>query len=85
MTQRSPNQDTAPVLFYGGQDSTTRLGGQTLVDIILERTHTCYLDSRGNRHAWGYGCGTCRACLPRARGWTRWRQPTPRPPAWTPP
>ncbi len=51
-----------------------RLGGQSLVDVILERTHTCYLGDRDNRHAWGYGCGTCPACLLRAQGWARWRQ-----------
>ena len=38
------------------------LGGQALVDLILERTHTCYLGDRTQRHPWGYGCGTCPAC-----------------------
>jgi 7-cyano-7-deazaguanine synthase len=50
------------------------LGGQTLVEVIRERTHTCYLGDRINRHAWGLGCGTCPACLLRARGWERWVQ-----------
>jgi 7-cyano-7-deazaguanine synthase len=49
-----------------------RLGGQTLVDIIRTRTHTCYLGDRTNWHAWGYGCGTCPACELRAQGWARW-------------
>ncbi|HEY1413909.1 MAG TPA: 7-cyano-7-deazaguanine synthase QueC, partial [Rhodopila sp.] len=31
------------------------LGGQSLVDVIRERTHTCYLGNRTNRHDWGYG------------------------------
>jgi 7-cyano-7-deazaguanine synthase len=48
------------------------LGGQSLVEVIRERTHTCYLGDRTNRHAWGLGCGTCPACLLRARGWERW-------------
>jgi 7-cyano-7-deazaguanine synthase len=48
------------------------LGGQALVDVILERTHTCYLGNRSDRHAWGYGCGTCPACQLRAQGWERW-------------
>lgn len=48
------------------------LGGETLVDVILERTHTCYLGNCTVRHAWGYGCGTCPACRLRARGWTEW-------------
>jgi 7-cyano-7-deazaguanine synthase len=46
------------------------LGGQGLVDLIVEQSHTCYLGERGARHAWGYGCGECPACRLRARGWT---------------
>ncbi|MDX1293349.1 MAG: 7-cyano-7-deazaguanine synthase QueC [Hyphomonas sp.] len=48
------------------------LGGQALVDLIAEDTHTCYLGERGARHDWGYGCGTCPACELRARGWEGW-------------
>ncbi len=44
------------------------LGGQTLVDLIVEHTHTCYLGDREHRHAWGYGCGECPACVLRAKG-----------------
>jgi 7-cyano-7-deazaguanine synthase len=49
------------------------LGGDALVDILIEHTHSCYLGNRKTRHAWGYGCGTCPACDLRANGWTRWR------------
>ncbi len=45
------------------------LGGQPLVDLILEHTHTCYKGERGTRHAWGHGCGSCPACDLRAAGW----------------
>jgi 7-cyano-7-deazaguanine synthase len=48
------------------------LGGQAFVDVIRERTHTCYLGDRTHRHAWGFGCGTCPACVLRAQGWDRW-------------
>ncbi|MBP7566171.1 MAG: 7-cyano-7-deazaguanine synthase QueC [Burkholderiaceae bacterium] len=48
------------------------LGGQPLVDLILEDTHTCYLGDRIHRHAWGYGCGACPACELRARGYERY-------------
>ncbi|MBX9930457.1 MAG: 7-cyano-7-deazaguanine synthase QueC [Methylobacterium sp.] len=44
-------------------------GGQPLVDLIVEDTHTCYLGERGERHDWGYGCGTCPACDLRAKGY----------------
>jgi len=45
------------------------LGGPPLVDAILDHTHSCYLGDRSQRHAWGYGCGTCPACDLRAKGW----------------
>lgn len=48
------------------------LGGPRLVDVIRERTHTCYLGDRTHLHPWGYGCGTCPACALRAQGWERW-------------
>jgi 7-cyano-7-deazaguanine synthase len=48
------------------------LGGQPLVDLITEDTHTCYLGDRTHRHPWGYGCGTCPACDLRAAGYRKW-------------
>lgn len=44
------------------------LGGDDLVQLILEETHTCYIGDRGERHAWGYGCGECPACQLRKTG-----------------
>jgi 7-cyano-7-deazaguanine synthase len=55
------------------------LGGEALVDTIVEHTHTCYEGNRARRHSWGYGCGQCPACELRARGWTEWRGVAPRP------
>ena len=52
-----------------------RLGGEALVQLIVEGTHSCYLGDREHRHDWGYGCGTCPACELRAAGWQRFRQP----------
>ena len=49
------------------------LGGEALVDVIIEDSHTCYLGERGLRHAWGHGCGACPACALRANGWAQWR------------
>jgi 7-cyano-7-deazaguanine synthase len=49
------------------------LGGAPLVELLVEHTHTCYLGQRGQRHAWGYGCGHCPACTLRARGHARWQ------------
>ncbi len=49
------------------------IGGDDLVDVILEHSHSCYLGDRSRRHDWGYGCGTCPACDLRASGWHRWQ------------
>ena len=53
------------------------LGGMPLVHLIVDDTHTCYLGERGARHAWGFGCGGCPACLLRAKGWSEYRCETP--------
>jgi 7-cyano-7-deazaguanine synthase len=52
-----------------GDTSGVANGGQALVDLIVEHTHTCYLGDRVHRHPWGYGCGTCPACELRAKGY----------------
>jgi 7-cyano-7-deazaguanine synthase len=49
------------------------LGGDALVELIREATHSCYLGDRTHHHDWGYGCGSCPACELRASGWQRWR------------
>lgn len=48
------------------------LGGDELVELTAEDTHTCYLGDRTRRHVWGYGCGDCPACRLRADGWARY-------------
>ena len=37
------------------------LGGDALINVIREHTHTCYNGDRSNLHEWGYGCGICPA------------------------
>jgi 7-cyano-7-deazaguanine synthase len=49
------------------------LGGNDLVELILEETHTCYKGERGIRYDWGYGCSECPACELRARGFAEWQ------------
>ena len=53
------------------------LGGDALVELVIEETHTCYLGDREHRHPWGYGCGTCPACELRANGYEKWRAQVP--------
>ncbi len=48
------------------------LGGEGLVELIREFSHSCYLGDRTHRHDWGFGCGECPACKLRADGWARY-------------
>ena len=54
------------------------LGGTAFVDLIRSDTHTCYLGDRTTAHPWGVGCGSCPACVLRARGYAGYRA-APRP------
>ncbi len=49
------------------------IGGDPLIELLLDQTHTCYLGDRQHRHAWGFGCGECPACRLRADGYTKWK------------
>lgn len=51
-------------------DLCETLGGEPLVRLVNERSHSCYKGNHTNRHDWGYGCGDCPACELRAAGWT---------------
>ena len=49
------------------------IGGEALLDLIVEDSHSCYLGDRSKRHDWGYGCGTCPACELRAQGFAKFK------------
>lgn len=48
-----------------------RLGGEALVSVIRDMSHSCYLGDHTSRHDWGYGCGDCPACHLRGDGYRR--------------
>jgi 7-cyano-7-deazaguanine synthase len=54
-------------------DLSHALGGDALNQLIVEKTHSCYLGDRTHRHDWGYGCDTCPACELRRDGYRRYR------------
>jgi len=54
-----------------------QLGGEALVALVVEETHSCYRGDRAERHPWGYGCGTCPACELRAKGFAEWKAGSP--------
>ncbi|OUJ11169.1 7-cyano-7-deazaguanine synthase QueC [Acetobacter sp. DsW_059] len=53
------------------------IGGQSLVTLINQESHTCYMGERGPAHAWGHGCGHCPACDLRKAGWENYNGPAP--------
>lgn len=50
------------------------IGGEALTDLIIEKTHSCYIGDNRTRHDWGYGCGKCPACKLRANGYRKWQE-----------
>lgn len=48
------------------------LGEEALVEIIRQKSHTCYKGVHAELHDWGYGCGSCPACELRAAGWAEY-------------
>ncbi len=47
------------------------LGGDALIEIIKQDTHTCYMGDRSVQHDWGFGCGDCPACDLRSKGYKK--------------
>jgi 7-cyano-7-deazaguanine synthase len=42
------------------------------LDLVIEESHTCYNGDRSLKHDWGYGCGSCPACVLRKKGWNEY-------------
>jgi len=61
-----------PLMWIDKAGTWAMADAMGIVELIVEHTHTCYLGERSIRHAWGYGCGTCPACLLRQAGFERW-------------
>lgn len=51
-----------------------QLGGENLVRLIQEYTHTCYVGDHTTKHAWGYGCDACPACELRKSGFLQFEE-----------
>jgi len=53
------------------------LGGVSLLKMIVEKLHSCYVGDHTTRHDWGYGCGACLAYDLRAAGWREFQNDAP--------
>jgi 7-cyano-7-deazaguanine synthase len=58
-----------------------RLGGEQLIELIRDRTLTCYQGDVSTRNEWGRGCGTCPACQLRRNGYAKFEARLARPQA----
>lgn len=68
----------APLMWIdkaGTWDLAGKIGGDKLIAIVRDHSHTCYMGDRTHRHDWGYGCGTCPACELRKQGWLTYNSP----------
>jgi 7-cyano-7-deazaguanine synthase len=66
-----------PLMWIGKAETwhlARKLGGDRLVGLICEETHTCYTGNRENRAPWGYGCGECPACQLRKKGFFQFEE-----------
>jgi len=45
-----------------------------VLDRVRTDSHTCYLGVRKTLYDWGYGCGSCPACLLRREGFEKYMQ-----------
>jgi len=71
----APMTIETPLMWYDKAQTwalTERIGGEALIDLVAEHTHTCYVGDRSRRHEWGYGCGLCPACELRRNGYNSW-------------
>ena len=71
----SPMTIDTPLMWLDKAETwalTERLGGEPLIELVVEHTHSCYLGDREHRHAWGYGCGLCPSCDLRRKGYETW-------------
>lgn len=64
---------STPLMYKTKAETFSLAEGLGALDKVLELSHTCYNGDRSHRHDWGYGCGTCPACLLRAKGYKDFR------------
>lgn len=59
----------APLLHKSKAETWALADEAGYLDLIIDETHTCYMGERIEKHAWGFGCGACGACIERERGY----------------
>ncbi len=62
-----------PLMYLSKAQTFELARKEGVLDIVLEYSHTCYEGVRDKKHKWGYGCGSCPACVLRVKGYEEFR------------
>lgn len=54
-----------------------KLGGNQLLDLVRNDTHTCYMGDRTHHYEWGFGCNACPSCELRRVGYENYIKSNP--------
>jgi len=63
----------APLLYLSKGATFSMAEALGVLSTIIVETHTCYNGVRDALHPWGWGCGTCGACIERADGFAEFK------------
>jgi 7-cyano-7-deazaguanine synthase len=57
-----------PLIFLTKAQTFQLSKDESVLDIVLNYSHTCYNGEHTTKYDWGYGCGQCPACILRKQG-----------------
>lgn len=63
-----------PLLNLSKSETFALAKSSSVLDLLLEESHTCYNGVRDKRFEWGYGCAKCPACILRKKGWETYNE-----------
>lgn len=58
-----------PLMYMNKREIFELAENVGFLDTVINDSHTCYNGDHTTKNDWGYGCGTCPACVLRKRGW----------------
>ena len=67
-------QIKTPLMFLTKAQTFLLAEKEGCLEDVLELSHTCYNGERTTLHSWGYGCGSCPACVLRKKGFQEYEE-----------
>lgn len=58
-----------PLMHLSKAETFALAKEEGVLELVIDESHTCYNGEHTIKHAWGYGCGKCPACILRQLGW----------------